>query len=82
MSGKFLLLLKSKNVVHIICSAHLKRVSVVEHNGHDKNGDICFEKKNDYPGIFPFFASPAARKTAMETVYFTTFVERAEIGII
>ena len=72
MSGKFLLLLKSKNVVHIICSAHLtctcerrmnfKRVSVVEHNGNDKNGDICLEKKNDHPGIFPFFASPAAGK--------------------
>ena len=27
VSGKFLLLLKSKNVVHIICSAHLVRVS-------------------------------------------------------
>ena len=55
VSGKFLLFLLAKNVFHIICSAHLtctcerrmnfKRVSVVEHNGHDKNGDICFEKK-------------------------------------
>ena len=54
----------------------------VKHNAQGKNRDICFEKKNDDSKIFLSFASPASEKTVIEIVYFTTFVERVEIGII
>ena len=60
---------------------NFKRVSVVEHNVNDKNGDICLEKKMITLG-FSFFCIACSWKTAMETVHFTTFVECAEIGII
>ena len=46
-----------------------------------KTGTYVSKKKMITLG-FSLFASPAAGKTAMETVHFTTLVECAEIGII
>ena len=54
MSWKFLLILKSKNIVHRICSAHrsdkwtFMRLIVFEHNTHKNFRDTCFKKQFDH----------------------------------
>ena len=58
-----------------------KRVLVIEHNARENFRETCF-KNNLITLEFSFFASPAAGKTAIEIVHFTTFVERATIEII
>ena len=58
-----------------------KRVLVVGNNAHENFQGTCFQKKV-ITLEFNLFTSPAAGKTAIEIVLFTTFVERAAIGVI